>query len=69
MRFSTTVAYLAACLAAPATALAIWGESASALNAGLKVPGDNPIEFCNADRDGDLIVIDKVDLSPNPPKP
>ncbi|KAM0250011.1 hypothetical protein ACHAQJ_008818 [Trichoderma viride] len=69
MRFSTTVACLSACLAAPATALAIWGDSASALDSSLKVPGENPIEYCNADRDGDLIVIEKVDLAPNPPKP
>ncbi|PNP52863.1 hypothetical protein THARTR1_06704 [Trichoderma harzianum] len=69
MRFSTTVAYLAACLAAPATALAIWGDSASALDASLKVPGENPIEYCSADRDDDLIEIKKVDLAPNPPKP
>ncbi|UKZ73604.1 hypothetical protein TrVFT333_001252 [Trichoderma virens FT-333] len=69
MRFSTTVAYLATCLAAPATALAIWGESASALDASLKVPGENPIEFCNADRDDDLIQITKVDLAPNPRSP
>lgn len=68
MRFSTTVACLAACLAAPTTALAIWGESASALTANLKVPGENPIEFCSADRDDNLIEIQKVDLAPNPPK-
>ncbi|KAH6607765.1 putative phosphatidylglycerol/phosphatidylinositol transfer protein precursor [Trichoderma cornu-damae] len=69
MRFSATVTYLCACLAAPATALAIWGDSASALDTSLKVPGDNPIEFCNANHDGDLIQIRKVDLAPNPPKP
>lgn len=69
MRFSTTVAYLAACLAAPATALAIWGDSAYAFDSSLKVPGENPIEFCNADRGDDLITIEKVDLAPNPPKP
>jgi hypothetical protein len=68
MRFSTTVAYLSACLAAPATALAIWGDS-SALDESLKVPGENPINYCSPDRDGDLIVIEKVDLAPNPPKP
>ncbi|KAL7785194.1 putative phosphatidylglycerol/phosphatidylinositol transfer protein precursor [Trichoderma ceciliae] len=69
MRFSTTITYLSACLAAPATALAIWGDSASALDSGLKVPGENPIEFCDADRDDNIIVIEKVDLAPNPPKP
>jgi len=68
MRFSTTVACLSACLAAPATAVAIWGDSVSALG-GLKVPGESPLEFCNADRDDDLVVFEKIDVAPNPPKP
>ncbi|KAM0449049.1 hypothetical protein ACHAPV_007735 [Trichoderma viride] len=68
MRFSTAVACLSACLAAPATALAIWGDSAYAFDSNLKVPGENPIEFCSASRDGNLIDIKKVDLAPNPPK-
>lgn len=37
-------------------------------NDALKVPGDNPLEFCDADRSGDTITIDNVDLSPNPPQ-
>lgn len=68
MRFSAAVACLSACLAAPATALAIWGDSAYAFDSNLKVPGENPIEFCSASRDGNLIDIKKVDLAPNPPK-
>lgn len=35
----------------------------------LRVPGESPLEFCDADRDHDLLTIDKVDLSPNPPLP
>jgi hypothetical protein len=66
MRFSTAVACL---FAAPATALAIWGDSAYTFDSSLKVPGENPIEFCTASRDGNLIDIKKVDLAPNPPKP
>jgi hypothetical protein len=37
-------------------------------NDDLKVPGENPLEFCFADRSRDLLTIDKVDLSPNPPE-
>lgn len=33
-----------------------------------KVPGDNPLYFCGDPAD-DLLKIEKVDLSPNPPKP
>lgn len=33
-----------------------------------KVPGDNPLYFC-ADPANDILTIEKVDLSPNPPKP
>ncbi|KAF2226200.1 phosphatidylglycerol/phosphatidylinositol transfer protein precursor [Elsinoe ampelina] len=34
----------------------------------LSVPGDNPLFFCSAP-DKDILEIDRVDLSPNPPKP
>lgn len=33
-----------------------------------KVPGDNPLYFC-ADPKDDILEIEKVDLSPNPPEP
>jgi hypothetical protein len=33
----------------------------------LTVPGENPLEHC-ADATEDLLTIEKVDLSPNPPK-
>jgi hypothetical protein len=33
-----------------------------------KVPGDNPLYFCNDPADY-ILTIDKVDLDPNPPKP
>jgi len=38
------------------------------VNDGLKVPGDNPLEFCQAP-DNDLVIIKSVDLTPNPPVP
>lgn len=31
------------------------------------VPGENPLTYCNADRNDDIITIDHVNLSPNPP--
>jgi len=33
----------------------------------LSVPGENPLQHC-ADPKDDILTIDRVDLSPNPPK-
>jgi len=33
----------------------------------LKVPGENPLSFCS-DASKDLLIIEKVDLDPNPPE-
>ncbi|EFY84185.1 phosphatidylglycerol / phosphatidylinositol transfer protein [Metarhizium acridum CQMa 102] len=35
----------------------------------LRVPGESPLEFCKSNRDHDAVQIEKVDISPNPPKP
>lgn len=34
----------------------------------LDVPGDNPLSYCSAPSDSDVLEIQKVDISPNPPK-
>ncbi len=34
----------------------------------LAVPGQNPLKFCEADRDNDIIEIKEVILTPNPPE-
>jgi hypothetical protein len=34
----------------------------------LNVPGANPLKFCDADRDDDIITIEEVTLTPNPPQ-
>merc|ERR1712169_110941 len=33
-----------------------------------KIPGDSPLQFCPGDHSKDLVTIESVDLSPNPPK-
>lgn len=33
-----------------------------------KVPGESPLEFCDTDHSKDIIKIESVDLSPNPPE-
>jgi hypothetical protein len=31
------------------------------------VPGDSPLTYCNPDHDDDILIIDHVNLTPNPP--
>jgi len=38
------------------------------LGDGDAVPGDNPLTYCKKDHSDDLLVLEKVDLSPNPPE-
>ncbi|UNI21909.1 Phosphatidylglycerol/phosphatidylinositol transfer protein [Purpureocillium takamizusanense] len=69
MRFSATVACLTACLAS-AEALSVFnGKAPNALASddGTKVPGESPLEFCTGEHGNDIVKIEKVDLSPNPP--
>lgn len=66
-----TAAFLAGLLA-PATAASIAnGQASSVFPRGddLKIPGDSPLELCPGDHTLDLVEINRVDLSPNPPKP
>jgi hypothetical protein len=32
------------------------------------VPGENPLSFCDGDHANDILIIDHVNLSPNPPE-
>lgn len=38
-----------------------------ALGDGGAVPGDNPLTYCKKEHDDDLLVLEKVNLTPNPP--
>ena len=38
-----------------------------ALGDGGAVPGDNPLTYCKKDHDDDLLKLEKVNLTPNPP--
>lgn len=70
MRFSTVTICLATCLA-PAAALSVFNGRAPAVavDDDLKIPGDSPLELCKGDHTADIVVIEKVDLVPNPPQP
>ncbi|KAK0671138.1 putative Phosphatidylglycerol/phosphatidylinositol transfer protein precursor [Cercophora samala] len=68
MRFSTTVLALATAVSAnPLNTF--HGEKQSLVRRDdLAIPGDNPLKYCDADRGDDIITIEKVDLTPNPPE-
>ncbi|KAF7546268.1 hypothetical protein G7046_g9349 [Stylonectria norvegica] len=68
MRITTFAACLSACLA-PAAALSVFNGNADVIvNEDLAIPGDSPLEFCPGEHKHDLVTIDRVDLSPNPPR-
>jgi hypothetical protein len=38
------------------------------LGDGAAVPGDNPLSYCKAEHGDDLLVLEHVNLTPNPPE-
>lgn len=68
MRLSSAV-YIAALSASNLVSAGSWfGTGDVIVNDAQKVPGDSPLQFCDANHDEDTVHIDKVDLSPNPPE-
>ncbi|KAF2489337.1 hypothetical protein BU16DRAFT_531660 [Lophium mytilinum] len=63
---SVTLASAAFAVAAPAPAPA-WLPGQISINEDFAVPGDNPLFFCSDPAD-DILTIENVDLSPNPPE-
>ncbi|KAG9241509.1 putative Phosphatidylglycerol/phosphatidylinositol transfer protein [Calycina marina] len=45
-----------------------FGGAQKTLGDGEAVPGDNPLKYCKKDHGDDLLTLEKVNLSPNPPK-
>lgn len=69
MRLSTTVIALAAAVSSTNALNTFRTDGQSAiLGDPLEVPGQNPLKYCDADRSNDLINIEKVTLTPNPPE-
>ncbi len=67
MQLSTL--FLAALSASSATATPSWMPGNQVVvKEEFKVPGDNPLFFCEDPKDN-ILEIENVDLSPNPPKP
>jgi len=47
--------------------LSLFGGGQKVLDEATKVPGDNPLSYCQAEHVDDLLVLDHVNLDPNPP--
>lgn len=55
--------------ASAATIGNLWGQSPlGAPETGSPVPGDNPLKYCGS-TDDNIVKIERVDISPNPPTP
>jgi hypothetical protein len=59
---------LLAGLSAVSVSASPWVPGQVTIKEEFKVPGDNPLYFCNDPADY-ILTIDKVELDPNPPKP
>ncbi|KAJ4300506.1 Phosphatidylglycerol/phosphatidylinositol transfer protein [Collariella sp. IMI 366227] len=67
MRLSAVVLALAASVNAR-NVFRFEDHSISKRDEDLNVPGQNPLHFCDADRSDDIISIEEVILTPNPPQ-
>ena len=53
---------------ATSSSFSFFASEQQVLDDSLKVPGDNPLEFCD-NSDDFILTINNVDLEPNPPSP
>ncbi|KAL1840149.1 hypothetical protein VTJ49DRAFT_765 [Mycothermus thermophilus] len=68
MRFSTLLFALAASVADARNIYRPNSDQSLVKRTDLDVPGQNPLQFCEADREKDIITIEEVILTPNPPE-
>lgn len=70
MKFSSSILTLLFSSLVASRGLSLFGsDSQHILDDSTKVPGDNPLEYCTAERAGEILELEYADLSPNPPKP
>lgn len=68
MKFTTTLLPLFLSSLTTCSSFPFFGGDQQVLDEDLKVPGQNPLEFC-ANSDDFILTISNVDLEPNPPLP
>jgi hypothetical protein len=66
MKFSTSVLTLLCSTLVASKSLSLFGGQ-KVFDDSLAVPGNNPLEYCKADHADDLLILEYVDLDPNPP--
>lgn len=66
MKFSLSLLTLACSTLVASKGLSLFGGQ-KVLDDSLAVPGDNPLEYCKAEHADDLLILEYVDLDPNPP--
>jgi len=72
MKFSTSFFVLlsSSLVAAKGLSFSYLGKDQKVLyDPSLSIPGDNPLQYCQASHDDDLLEIEHVNLYPNPPIP
>ena len=63
MKFAICLlSFALSCLATP-----VFLGSQEIIQDDTKVPGDNPLHYCTESRTDDLLIVDHVNLVPNPP--
>jgi hypothetical protein len=67
MKFSISILTLLLSTLVASDGLSFTFSGQKKLGDGAAVPGDNPLTYCKKDHDDDLLVLEKVNLSPNPP--
>jgi len=67
MKFSLSLVTLLLSTLVASEALSFLGGQ-KVLGDGAAVPGDNPLSYCRAEHDDDLLLLEHVNLSPNPPE-
>jgi len=67
MKLSISVLALLFSTLVASDGLSFFGGGQKVLGDGAAVPGDNPLTYCKKDHDDDILVLESVDLTPNPP--
>ena len=68
MKLSLSIVSLALSTIVSADGLSFLGKGQKVLGDGEAVPGTNPLTYCQKDHKDDILVLDHVNLSPNPPE-
>jgi hypothetical protein len=68
MKFSTSLFTLLLSTIVASEGLSFFGGDQHVLD-DLAVPGESPLEYCQATHEDDILIIQHVNLTPNPPSP